>query len=102
MSTITFDTLKFARRLKEAGVSEKHAEAEADALAEVFELQSRDLATKGDLALLHKDMDALRKDIDAKFESELAPLRSDMRLLKWMLALVVITTVVPALKSLLT
>jgi hypothetical protein len=84
MSTITFDTLKFARRLKEAGVSEKHAEAEADALAEVFELQSKDLATKGDLQ-------------QVKIE-----LQADMRLVKWMLALVIITTVIPALKSLLT
>jgi len=29
MATITFDTLKFARRLKAAGVSEKHAEEAA-------------------------------------------------------------------------
>ncbi len=46
MATITFDTLKFANRLKSAGVSSAHAEAEAEALAEVFDLASRDLVTK--------------------------------------------------------
>ena len=30
MATMTFDTLKFANRLKSAGVSSAHAEAEAD------------------------------------------------------------------------
>ncbi len=46
MATITFDTLKFANRLKSAGVSSAHAEAEAEALAEVFDLTGRDLVTK--------------------------------------------------------
>lgn len=46
MATITFDTLKFANRLKSAGVSSAHAEAEAEALAEVFDLPGRDLVTK--------------------------------------------------------
>ncbi len=46
MTTITFDTLKFANRLKSAGVASAHAEAEAEALAEVFELTGRDLVTR--------------------------------------------------------
>nr|MDP2189830.1 DUF1640 domain-containing protein [Rhodoferax sp.] len=46
MSAITFDTLKFANRLKSAGVPSAQAEAEAEALAEVFDLAGRDLATK--------------------------------------------------------
>ena len=52
----------------------------------MFDRQQGDLVTK--------------EYLDAKLEKELAPLRSDMRLIKWMLALVIITTVVPALKSL--
>ena len=36
MSTITFDTLKFANRLKAAGVPDKQAEAEAEVLAEAL------------------------------------------------------------------
>lgn len=46
MTTITFDTLKFANRLKSAGVSSAHAEAEAEALAEIFDVAGRDLVTK--------------------------------------------------------
>lgn len=88
MNAIAFDTLKFARRLKDAGVPEKQAEAEAEALADVFESQQDELAT--------------RQYLDARLEKELAPVRSDLKLLKWMLALVILTTVVPALKSLFT
>ncbi len=93
MTAITFDTLKFARRLKDAGVPEKQAEAEA--LAEVFDLQREELATKGDI----RDLEAR---VSAQLQSELEPVRSDMRLIKWMLALVVIVNVVPVLKSLFT
>ncbi len=46
MAAITFDTLKFANRLKSAGVPPAQAEAEAEALAEVFDLAGRDLVTK--------------------------------------------------------
>ncbi len=85
MSTLTFDTLKFARRLKDAGVPDKQAEAEAEALAEVFELHSDELVT--------------REYLDTKFERELAPVHSDLRLMKWMLALIIVVNVAPALKT---
>jgi hypothetical protein len=49
MATVTFDTLKFANRLKDAGVPATHAEAEAKALSEVFETNLSELATKEDL-----------------------------------------------------
>ncbi len=68
MATITFDTLKCVRRLKAAGVSEKHAEAEAKALAEVFsEALDTQLATKADVARLE----------------------GELKLIKWMLGLVI-------------
>ncbi len=47
MTTITFDTLKFANRLKAAGVPAQQAEAEAEALADA--LSSSDIATRTDL-----------------------------------------------------
>jgi len=56
MSTLTFDTLKFANRLKSAGVLPAQAEAEAEALAEVFETNLKDLATKEDLLQAKKDL----------------------------------------------
>ena len=60
MSTITFDTLKYVERLKDAGMPEAHAKAEAealrDALGELVELRS--LATKEDVTALRGDMHA--------------------------------------------
>ncbi len=49
MSVIAFDTLKYAKRLKDSGVPDKQAEAEAEALAEVLEVNLKDLPTKEDL-----------------------------------------------------
>ena len=36
MAAIAFDTLKFARRLKEVGVPDQQAEAQAELMAEAF------------------------------------------------------------------
>ena len=52
MSTITFDTLKFANKLKEAGVPSAQAEAEASALSEVLDVNLKELTTKDDLKTL--------------------------------------------------
>ncbi len=54
MVAITFDTLKYANRLKAAGVDPKIAEAEAEALAEVFELNLKEIATREDIKLLEE------------------------------------------------
>lgn len=66
MSTVTFDTYRFIKRLKDAGVPEAQAEAEAEALAEAFQSTGSSLVT------------------DAKLERELAPIKTDLTLLKWM------------------
>jgi len=116
MSTLTFDTLKFANQLKTAGVPASHAEAEAKALSEVFEANWSELSTKADLrevetnlryeikqdiADLRKDMDARFAGVDARFagvdaklektESALRQEMSDMKfeLLKWLIGLAV-------------
>ena len=52
MSTITFDTLKFANTLKAAGVPPAQAEAEAVALSEVLEVNLKDFVIIGDRPLL--------------------------------------------------
>jgi len=49
MPNATFDILKFTRALRDAGVPEKQAEAEATVLAEVFSINFRDVTTKDDL-----------------------------------------------------
>ena len=60
MATITFDTLKFANTLKEAGVPSAQAEAEATVLSEVLEVNLKELVTKEDL---RHEADLLRRDI---------------------------------------
>ncbi|MEI6067745.1 MAG: DUF1640 domain-containing protein [Methylococcaceae bacterium] len=58
MATITFDTLKFANKLKSAGVVPEHAEAEAEALADIFEINLKEVATKEDIKHLEERIDS--------------------------------------------
>jgi hypothetical protein len=60
MATITFDTLKFANTLKDAGVPPAQAEAEAVALSEVLEVNLKELVTKDDLKY---EVELLRRDM---------------------------------------
>lgn len=55
MSTITFDTLKFTRRLKESGLPDKQAEAIADAFRDAQ--SEADLATRQDLGIAVKELE---------------------------------------------
>ena len=71
---MTFDTLTYARRLKEAGVPEKQAEAMADATRD---LVSQDVASKADIAAVKTDIAAVRSDLanlEQRIKSELAAL----------------------------
>nr|VFJ74615.1 MAG: Protein of unknown function (DUF1640) [Candidatus Kentron sp. FM]VFK23394.1 MAG: Protein of unknown function (DUF1640) [Candidatus Kentron sp. FM] len=54
MTTITFDTLEFTRRLTDAGVSREQAEATADAMKEA--VSKSDLVNKNDLHELKIDL----------------------------------------------
>ncbi len=67
MSTVTFDTFKYINKLKESGVPEKQAIAEAEALAEA--VSSIKWVTTQDLQI------------------ELAPIKAEITLLKWMIGL---------------
>ena len=75
MTTVTFDTLKFANKLKSAGVPDKQAEAEAEAISEALEVNLKDLVTK--------------EYLDVKFQQELAPVRTDLAVLKWMMGILI-------------
>jgi hypothetical protein len=67
---MTFDTLSYARRLRQAGVPEPQAEAMADATRE---LVMQDVATKPDLAgveqRLRADLLALEQRLAAAMET---------------------------------
>lgn len=64
MTTLAFDTLKFAKRLKEAGLTETQAETLASVEAELIETN---LAGKRDVkeleTKLSRDIEALRADL---------------------------------------
>lgn len=53
---ITFDTLKFVKKLTEAGIPQKQAEAQAEAFKEAHEENIDSLATKQDLTELKIDL----------------------------------------------
>ncbi len=73
MATVTFDTLKFVHTLKAAGIPDKQAEAEAEAISEALEVNLKDLVTK--------------EYLDVKFQQDLAPVRTDLAVLKWMMGI---------------
>jgi len=85
MATVTFDTHKFVKTLEGAGISEPQAEAISTAVRESHE--ATDVATKGDIAELRKDMDARFEKTESTFRQELADTRFE--LLKWMIGLAV-------------
>ena len=56
VDTPGFDTLSYARRLKDAGVDEKQAEAHAEAVRDAI---TQGVATKADIARLENKMDGM-------------------------------------------
>ncbi len=64
MATVTFDTLAYAGKFREAGIPDKQAEAmvraQADALSAAMENQ---LATKADITHLDRRMDHLAGEL---------------------------------------
>lgn len=75
MSTITFDTLKFAERLEKAGVPREQASAMAEAFKDAS--GEAEIATRKDVALAV-----------AEIKTEIANVRGEMALVKWMLGAV--------------
>ena len=76
MTTITFDTLKYAERLEKAGIPREHAKAEAEALADVLASNAQDLSTKTDMAAIRSDMREMHTEING-----------DLKLLRWMVGM---------------
>ncbi|MBF0143514.1 MAG: DUF1640 domain-containing protein [Magnetococcales bacterium] len=115
---VAFDTLKFVRRLRDAGVEERQAEAFSDAFREVQDAQLEELATREDFAELKGEIAGLREDIErleestkkefkrqeestkrdlkeleirmeATTEKTIGPIRTDLAVLKWMTTVMV-------------
>ena len=82
MPIAAFDTLEFVESLKASGFNDEQARGMALAVKKVQEAHLDELATKGDL-----------REFEARITGQLT-------LVKWMLALVIAVTVIPALKTL--
>ena len=75
MAATAIDTLRIARRLKDAGVPPNQAEAMADAIGSELAIQ---LVTKADLDLAISGLDAGIADRFSKVEGSLATLKNDL------------------------
>jgi hypothetical protein len=73
MATATLDTLKIAKRLRDAGFSEAQAESVTDAIREGSD--SQDLVTKAQL-------DAGLAGLNAELKGDIAEVKSEI--IKWM------------------
>jgi len=71
MSAVTFDTLKFVKTLEASGIDEKQAEAIASAYRDAS--TDQELVTKKDLQI---ELSMVK--------SEIASVKSDVQVLKWM------------------
>ena len=78
MAIVSFDTLTYAKKLKEAGFTEQQAEVQAEVQAELLqklsEAQTAHLATKLDITELRTDLERLRTDL----ERQINELRTDL------------------------
>ena len=93
MATITFDTHRFIRKLKESGFEEKQAEGISDALkdAEI----GYDLATRRDVELVRQEV----RELELRNDTKLEELKGDMKAVKWMLGVIVGGVIALLLKS---
>ncbi len=82
MASITFDTLKFVRKLQESGFEEKQAEGIAEAFKDAS--GEAELATKRDIERMEGQVREMKAELNGK-----------LTLVQWMLALVVAAEVMP-------
>jgi hypothetical protein len=96
MAAIAFDTLKAARRMIEAGMPPRQAEAQAEIMAEAFVFNLDNLVTTDYLEVC---LDSRFAAQDARIEVRFAQIDGKFRVIYWMLGLVIFTTSVPVLRS---
>ena len=82
---VAFDTLTYARRLREVGVPQDQAEAHAEALAAAVtetlatKQDLRELATKQDLAAVKQELHELGASLRQELRELAATTKQDMR-----------------------
>ena len=98
MAAVAFDTLKCARRLKNAGYTDEQAEVQAEIMAEAFVFNMDALVTRD---YLDARLDAHIAEQSAHIDVQFAEIKGQFRLVYWMLAVVIAGTVIPQLSALL-
>jgi len=98
--TMTFDTLKFANKLKSAGVLPEHAEAEAEALADIFEINLKEVATREDIKLLKEDINHLEERLCELFDDKFIQLEQRMTIKSGTLMVIAVSAVAALVKLL--
>ncbi|MFV0278204.1 MAG: hypothetical protein ACK5HY_13610 [Parahaliea sp.] len=105
MAEIAFDTLQYARRLKEAGVPEQQAEVQAELMGQAFGYYVGNLVTKDYLDARFNEYDAHMEARFAQQENRMdalfGKLEAQLKLHNWILALLTAVTLLPTIKNLL-
>jgi phosphoribosylaminoimidazole-succinocarboxamide synthase len=108
MTSLTFDTLKYANRLKTAGIPSEQAEAQAQVLSEAFAAQAQAFessikaAVDHERASLENTLLRIESKLDKRFaevDTRFAETKGEIALLKWMLGLVVAGVVALVVKA---
>ncbi len=97
MTTVQFDTLRYARRLKAVGVAEDQAEVQAELMAEAFGFYVDNIVTKD---YLDATLDARFAQQDARIETRFAQVEGTLRLHSALLAIIAVAVLVPQLSTL--
>ena len=111
MATLAFDSLRYARRLKDAGVPEPQAEAQAELMAEAFGFYADNIVTRDYLdATLRAAMTDLEARLEAKLDARLnqqdvklaaieATMQGNFRVLSALMGVTLLAVAVPAIQS---
>ena len=91
MGISTFDTLKFVRRLEQAGVPTGQAEVQAEVLTEAFNVHMDSLVTK----------DYLESQLTARFAEQKADFDTKFRVHTVMMSIIMLAVVLPLLERML-
>ncbi len=94
MGTLAFDSLQYARRLKAAGVPEQQAEVQAELMAEAFGFYADNIVTRdhldGTVRAAFAEQDARLEhrfaEQDLKFTRQVADIKSQLRVLMFMVS----------------
>ena len=92
--SVGFDALAYVRKVVAAGTPREQAEAQAEAMKHAFEHNIDSLVTR-------EFLDTRLAELRLDFRAEMGDLRSILTLHSWMLGLLIVTSVVPALLKIL-